>query len=248
VSHLSFQPGKSPVEVEVDYVVVGSGAGGATAAVTLARGGAQVAVVEAGPWRDPEDYPRSVCGAHPGGHLRAMGAGARGGRPGDGGPRRPDPGRHRAGAVRGGGASGLPGALQPAGAPGRRRARLREPLHAPLHQGLPGPRPVPPGLPGGPQAEPQPELHPRGALPRGRGALLRAGGEDPAVGAARGRGIRPLPPPADPGEGGALRGAGKEGGGGGRPRRSGKTPASSWRPSACLWTCCRGGCPARGRR
>ena len=63
MSHLSFQPGKSPVEVEVDYVVVGSGAGGATAAVTLARGGAQVAVVEAGPWRNPEDYPRSVYGA-----------------------------------------------------------------------------------------------------------------------------------------------------------------------------------------
>ncbi len=47
---------------EVDFVVVGSGAGGATAAVTLARGGAEVALVEAGAWRDPEDYPMSAYG------------------------------------------------------------------------------------------------------------------------------------------------------------------------------------------
>lgn len=47
---------------EVDFVVVGSGAGGATAAVTLARAGAQVAIVEAGAWRDPEDYPWSAYG------------------------------------------------------------------------------------------------------------------------------------------------------------------------------------------
>ncbi len=47
---------------EVDFVVVGSGAGGATAAVTLARSGAQVALVEAGAWRDPEDYPHSAYG------------------------------------------------------------------------------------------------------------------------------------------------------------------------------------------
>ncbi len=44
-------------------MVVGSGAGGATAAVTLARGGAKVAIVEAGPWREPADYATSVYGA-----------------------------------------------------------------------------------------------------------------------------------------------------------------------------------------
>jgi choline dehydrogenase-like flavoprotein len=63
VTHSAFQPAGKTFEREADYVVVGSGAGGATAAVTLARGGAQVIVAEAGPWRDPADYPSSVYGA-----------------------------------------------------------------------------------------------------------------------------------------------------------------------------------------
>ncbi|TNF28456.1 MAG: GMC family oxidoreductase, partial [Deltaproteobacteria bacterium] len=65
VTHLAFQPGTRfdrPLEVEADYVVVGTGAGGAAAAVILARGGASVAMVEAGPWRDPGDYPASMFG------------------------------------------------------------------------------------------------------------------------------------------------------------------------------------------
>jgi choline dehydrogenase-like flavoprotein len=66
MTHVAFQP-RGPahaakLELDADYVVVGSGAGGATAAVTLARGGASVALVEAGPWRDPEDYPSSMYG------------------------------------------------------------------------------------------------------------------------------------------------------------------------------------------
>jgi choline dehydrogenase-like flavoprotein len=63
-THVSFRgSGEADLDVEVEYVVVGSGAGGAAAAVTLARDGARVAIVEAGAWRDPEDYPLSVYGA-----------------------------------------------------------------------------------------------------------------------------------------------------------------------------------------
>lgn len=61
--HTAFQPRGSEVEVEADFVVVGSGAGGAAAAVTLARAGASVILVEAGPWRDPSDYAHSTYGA-----------------------------------------------------------------------------------------------------------------------------------------------------------------------------------------
>lgn len=61
--HLSFETFAQPAaELEVDFVVVGSGAGGSAAAVVLARGGHSVAVVEAGPWRAPVDYPHTTSG------------------------------------------------------------------------------------------------------------------------------------------------------------------------------------------
>lgn len=63
MTHVTWSSDRTPVELEADYVVVGTGAGGALAAVTLARAGYKVAMVEAGPWRDPEDYPSSVYGS-----------------------------------------------------------------------------------------------------------------------------------------------------------------------------------------
>jgi choline dehydrogenase-like flavoprotein len=63
VSHVSFRPKGEDFEASFDFVVVGSGAGGAAAAVTLARAGRTVAIVEAGAWRDPHDYPHSAYGA-----------------------------------------------------------------------------------------------------------------------------------------------------------------------------------------
>jgi choline dehydrogenase-like flavoprotein len=63
MNHIAYRPYGEDVAVEADWVVIGSGAGGATAAVTLARAGARHAIVEAGPFRDPGDYPTSVYGA-----------------------------------------------------------------------------------------------------------------------------------------------------------------------------------------
>jgi choline dehydrogenase-like flavoprotein len=61
--HLTFERvGQRAIELDVDDVVVGSGAGGAAAAVILARAGRTVAIVEAGPWRAPEDYPSTTLG------------------------------------------------------------------------------------------------------------------------------------------------------------------------------------------
>lgn len=62
--HITFESfAQKVVELSVDFVVVGSGAGGAAAAVILARAGHKVAIVEAGPWRAPEDYPYTTSGA-----------------------------------------------------------------------------------------------------------------------------------------------------------------------------------------
>ena len=62
MTHIAYQPKGHNVEVEADYIVIGSGAGGGAVASSLARGGAKVIVVEAGPWRDPEHYPSSMYG------------------------------------------------------------------------------------------------------------------------------------------------------------------------------------------
>lgn len=63
MKHTAFQPRGAEVIVDADYVVVGTGAGGASAAITLARAGASVVLVEAGPWREPHDYAHSTYGA-----------------------------------------------------------------------------------------------------------------------------------------------------------------------------------------
>ena len=62
MSHISHRARWNNLHLAADYVVVGSGAGGATIAAHLARGGAEVLLIEAGAWRDPEHYPESAFG------------------------------------------------------------------------------------------------------------------------------------------------------------------------------------------
>ena len=60
--HIAFTSG-APVELDVDYVIVGSGPGGSAAAAILTRAGHSVCVCEAGAWRDTPQMPASVFGA-----------------------------------------------------------------------------------------------------------------------------------------------------------------------------------------
>jgi len=62
MSHYAYQKTGNSLDLDVDVVVVGSGAGGSVVAYDLALGGLKVALVEAGPWRDPKDYPESMYG------------------------------------------------------------------------------------------------------------------------------------------------------------------------------------------
>ncbi len=62
MTHISFIEAGSTLENEFDYVVIGSGPGGATFAKVLSDAGEQVCIVEAGAWRDPEHYPSSFYG------------------------------------------------------------------------------------------------------------------------------------------------------------------------------------------
>ena len=44
------------IAYEADVCVIGAGAGGAVVAAELAEGGAQVVVLEQGPWHDPDGF------------------------------------------------------------------------------------------------------------------------------------------------------------------------------------------------
>ena len=52
--------GSGPFEEDFDYVIVGSGAAGATVARVLADTGRSVAVVEEGPAVDPKEFSSEV--------------------------------------------------------------------------------------------------------------------------------------------------------------------------------------------
>ena len=61
MKHTSWVERGETFQTEADYVVVGSGAGGSVAAAELARGGAEVVLVEAGPWRRPGLAGSGAC-------------------------------------------------------------------------------------------------------------------------------------------------------------------------------------------
>jgi choline dehydrogenase-like flavoprotein len=70
---------RRPIDDEVDFVVVGSGAAGATAAHTLATAGYSVAIIEEGPWVRTREFQRDFYPAMK--QLwRAMGTHVAGGR------------------------------------------------------------------------------------------------------------------------------------------------------------------------
>ena len=73
MNHLDGRTISRAIERRVDVVVVGSGPAGAAAARVVARAGASVLVVEAGPWLEPGDFELSAFGSMAASY-RAMGA------------------------------------------------------------------------------------------------------------------------------------------------------------------------------
>jgi choline dehydrogenase-like flavoprotein len=51
---------RRPIEDEVDWVIIGSGAAGAAAAVTLAEAGQSVAIIEEGPWIRTREFQKDL--------------------------------------------------------------------------------------------------------------------------------------------------------------------------------------------
>jgi choline dehydrogenase-like flavoprotein len=63
VTHVDGAGVARTLELDAEVIVVGSGPAGSSAARELARSGARVIVVEAGPWVRPDDFPQSAFGA-----------------------------------------------------------------------------------------------------------------------------------------------------------------------------------------